>query len=537
VWPRNLLFVGLILGGFAFLTANVFPPALPLRILDFDEAANQDPEFKALVAQVNRAFRRQWVENKLQPAPRAADLAIARRLSLALTGTIPSLQEIRQWEAQPAGQRLAWWLAGIFEDRRFADYLAERLARAYVGAEDGPFLIFRRRRLASWLSDELLKNRPYDQLVRALLTAQGLWTDQPATNFVTVTADPNNRNQPNANRLASRVSRAFLGIRLDCAQCHNHPFEKRWKQKTFQGLAAFFGQTELGLTGIRDGDTEGAIENRKTGKLERLEPAVPFLAELLPPHSNRRQQLAGWVTSSKNTYFARATVNRIWALMFGRPMVEPVDDLVSAGQLPAALTLLADDFARHQYDLRRLIRAIATTEVFQLDSAAGHELTGDHEFHGASFPLTLLRPEQFAGSLFQAASLETINQQSHIFTKIIRFFGERDFVERYGDPGENEFEARGETIPQRLQVMNSTLVKERTREGWFNAATRIGWLAPDDSKAVETAYLVVLTRRPTPEEAKYFQGRLAGTAAKERSRRMEDLFWVLLNSPEFDFNH
>ena len=202
------------------------------------------------------------------------------------------------------------------------------------------------------MSDEFLKNRPYDQLVRDLIAAEGLWTDKPATNFTTVTIEPDKeKNKPNPERLAGRVSRAFLGIRLDCAQCHNHPFEK-WKQTDFQGLAGFFGQAKQGFTGIYDGEGDFTVENRKTGAMETVPPHVPFLAELLPPDGSRRQQIAHWVTHPKNPYFARVTVNRIWALMFGRPMLEKVDD-VSSGRNYAegALEVLADDFVGHGFDL------------------------------------------------------------------------------------------------------------------------------------------------------------------------------------------
>src|SRR5262249_47931388 len=154
------------------------------------------------------------------------------------------------------------------------------------------------------------------------------------------TIEPDNNKGPNAERLAARVARAFLGVRLDCAQCHNHPFQS-WKQGDFQGLAAFFGQTEQGFTGIHEGDGELRLENRKSGKLDTIAPRVPFNPELLPSDGNRRGQLARWVTDPRNPYFARATVNRVWALLLGRPLIEPVDDLTIADEIPMALELLA----------------------------------------------------------------------------------------------------------------------------------------------------------------------------------------------------
>jgi hypothetical protein len=532
MWLRHLLFVGIVFAGIGALAAAMFPPALRQRTRQVD-AAVLDGE---VVQQVNAAFRAQWAEAGLQAAPAAPELAVVRRLALGLTGRVPSLQEIREFEAYAGENRQRWWLAGTFEDRRYADYMAERLARAFVGTEDGPFLVFRRRRFVSWLSDELLRNRPYDELVRELIAADGLWTDRPATNFVTVTIQQGQKNLPDRERLAGRVARAFLGVRLDCAQCHNHPFEK-WKQADFQGLAAYFGQVKQGFSGIHDGEGELELENRKTGVLETIAPRVPFLAELVPLEGTRRQQLAHWVTQRGNPYFARATVNRVWALLFGRPLVEPVDDLASADPMPRVLEILAEDFSSHGYDLRRLIHIIAATEVFQLDSAAPHEITESHETAWAAFPLTRLRPEQVVGSVLQAASLGTIDAESPLVVRLLTTIGERDFVKRYGDTGEDEFGGRGGTIPQRLLLMNGDLVHDKTHESPFNAGTRIGWLAPDDRAAVRTAYLTILTRVPTAEEAAHFEQRLAGSKGNERGRRMEDIYWALINSTEFAWNH
>jgi hypothetical protein len=455
-------------------------------------------------------------------------------LSLALTGTIPSLREIRSLEAEAPNLGLQASLNSILRDRRYADYFAERLARAYVGTEEGPFLVFRRRRFVSWLSDQLMHNRPYDQIVAELIADEGLWTDRPATNFVTVTFEPDKKD-PNPERLAARVARAFLGVRLDCAQCHDHPFQP-WKQKDFQGIAAYFGQAHQGFTGIFDGTGEFQVDKHKTGKPEVIQPQVPFHTELLPQDGSRRRQLARWVTDPRNPALARATVNRIWALMLGRPLLEPVDDLASAREPPRVLVLLADDFAAHGHDLQRLIRIIAATEVFRLDSKVETELTEAHEKVWAAFPITRLRPEQVVGSILQAASLETINRDSPILVRLATAIGEKEFVERYGDTGEDEFAGHGGTIPQRLLMMNGKLIHDKLDDALLSAAARISLLAPSDRSAVETSYLTVLTRRPTSAEAGHFKARLAGTTG-ERKERVVDLFWTLMNSTEFSWNH
>ena len=244
------------------------------------------------------------------------------------------------------------------------------------------------------------------------------------------------------------------------------------------------------------------------------------------------------MTHPDNKPFARATVNRFWALLFGRPLVEPIDEIPLQGPFPPALEALAEDFVGHGYDLHRLIRAIAASEVFGLDSRAEFEVTAGHEEHWAVFPLTRLRPEQVAGALIQSASLKTIDAHSHIVFRLARFGDEREFVRRYGDTGQDEFTDRGGTITQRLLMMNGDLLKEKTRENpLVNAATKIALLAAGEDLATEVAYLAVLTRRPSPTESRAFAQRLAGRPGNRRTQALEDLYWTLLNSSEFSWNH
>ena len=208
-----------------------------------------------------------------------------------------------------------------------------------------------------------------------MIADKGLWTDHPATNFVTVTFDPE-LGRPTPERLAARVARAFLGVRIDCAQCHDHPFQ-RWKQADFRGLASFFGGVHSDLRGIRDADNDYKPPDRKTREPVAMVPTRAVLPGAAYQQSGSpRDQLAAWVVDPRNRNFARATVNRVWALLLGRPLAEPIDDFGAAGELHPALCVLAEDFAAHGYDLHRLIRVIAASEVIQLDSAMS-ETAGD----------------------------------------------------------------------------------------------------------------------------------------------------------------
>ncbi|MFO0903509.1 MAG: DUF1553 domain-containing protein [Pirellulales bacterium] len=548
---RDIVFVLVCLAGGAALASNYWRRDRVEPPRELVPLAQTDAAFQQTVARINQAFHEDWQRAGLEPTPSAPSLILARRLSLALTGAIPSLEEIRTLEQLPESERLEWWTAHLLEDRRYSDYVAERLARAFVGTDDGPFIVYRRRRFVAWLSDRLHRqDMSYDELVRELISQEGLWTDSPAVNFVTATSDPNADNRPDPVKLANRTTRAFLGMRIDCLQCHDDRLDKVFlgdpatprsgEQRDFHQLAAFFGEVGNSVAGIRDRKSDEGYKTRYLGAEEAtpVDASAPFNPEFVRADGTLRERLAGWVTHPENKPFARATVNRFWALLFGRPLIDPVDDIKLHGPFPPALEALAEDFAQHQFDVRRLIRLMVATEAFQRDSRAEFEITTEHEQHWASFPLTRLRPEQVAGSVIQASSLTPIDDDAHILRKLIKFGETNEFVKRYGDTGEDEFADRGGTIPQRLLMMNGELVKERTKENLvFNAATRIAVIARDPRKAVETAYLVVLSRRPTPEEWEHFAARIAPTEGTQRIGALEDLCWVLVNSTEFSWNH
>lgn len=543
LWVRNAIFIGFCLVATSLTVGRVLKrPQFP-EPKSFDRTRYEQSDFREAVERVDAAFAALWKSAGLAPAAAASDLTVARRLSLALTGTIPSLEELRALESQPKEQRIQWWLSHLLEDRRSGDYLAERFARSAVGVEDGPFIVYRRHRLKSWLSDQFMANRPYDQIVRAMITAEGIWTSKPEVNFITATVDQNNKEEgPDQVKLAGRVAKAFLGVRLDCVECHDDFMGGNWKQSDFHQLAAFFAQTEMTMTGVRDNSSK-THEYRYLGKRnpETVRAGVPFKEHLLPADGPLRDRLASWATHPENGAFARAAVNRVWALMFNRPLRAPVDNIPLDGELPAAMEILAEDFIAHRCDLQRLIRVIAATRVFQLESRSadpGHPATPEQEAVFASFPLTRLRPEQVGGAVLQAAKLRTIDADSHVMVRVIRYFEQGDFLRRYGDAGENEFANAGGTIPQRLVLMNGKLVHERTKEDLLmNAATRIAAVAPDDPAAIETAYLAILTRRPTPEERDYFSAQMKERANVKRAELMSDLYWTLINSTEFSWNH
>lgn len=371
--PRllNGVIVAALAGGAVWSVAELFRP--PVSVVAAPLPADIT-EIKAVAQRVDAAFAQSWSAQNLTPTAQAEGLTLMRRLSLALTGSIPSLQEIREAEAAQPADMAQWWLARLLADRRSSDYLAERLVRVYVGIENGPAIIYRRRRLVDWLSTALLENRPYDQIVRSLIAGKGMWTTSPEVNFITVTNEGGKG--PDEVKLAARVSRAFLGVRIDCVQCHDGKLGSTWKQSDFHKLAAYFGQTDFALNGLRD-DPKQNYKVRYLGKMEEeLVPAmVPWQPEVLPQKGGPRDQLAHWVTSKENKPFARAMVNRLWALLFNRPLVSPVDEVPLEGPFPPGLELLADDFIAHGFDLQRLVQTIVATRIFQQSSQSADAAT------------------------------------------------------------------------------------------------------------------------------------------------------------------
>ena len=547
-WAKNLLFLTLIVFGVSSLAYFLMATDQIERPRTFGPNSDRQNQVKEVAQRVDEALETTRGLAKLQAAARADNLTIARRLALGLAGTIPSLEEIRELEKEPAENQIHWWVSRLLEDRRTSNHLAERFARAFVGVEEGPFLVFRRRRFVDWLSDQIQEDRGYDGLVKQILTDEGLWTDTPSVNFYTRTITDDAGEQPDPILLAGRTSRAFLGMRIDCLQCHDDFLGtinlgssedlRGGMQVDFHSLAAFFIETENSLLGIRDQRQRGPYEYQLLDEEEAsvIKPQVPFNEEFDGNESNLRRRLANWITNPENRPFARATVNRMWAIMVGRPLIEPVDDIPLEGPFPQAMEVLATDFIENNYKLHRLIRIIAATEAYQRESAASFTVTSKHEDSLAVFPLGQLRPDQVAGAVIQSTNLTTIDSTSHIVTQLMKFGQQNDFVRRFGDPGEDEFKDNGETVTQRLLMLNGNMVDENLKNG-FRAPAHLSMVSPGNETSLETVYLSVLTRRPTEEERSHFMKILNGKNRNQRNRELIDLYWSLINSAEFRWNH
>jgi hypothetical protein len=562
-WSRKAAGVLLIVGFFLSLAIGLAPrakepppllnPASYLKAMppfdpsSIDHAAR---EFDGTLDKIISA-------DNLQITGPADWLTICRRISLGLMGSGMSLEDIRFLEQFPQENRASVFLESCLADARWSNYWSERFTRAYVGDNNGPFLLYRRRKFRLWLADQLASDRPYDALVRQLITAKGLWTDHPEVNFYTATADGDENNRADPIRMAGRVSRVFLAKRIDCLQCHDDfvgntslasdEGMRSGTQIDFHRLAAFFDGVAVKniVAGIDDDGRQYAATLLGQTEQTEIDPQVPFDEKLYNDDLPRREAIANWLTNAENDHFSRATVNRVWGLMTGRPLVAPVDDIAEDATLIGPLDSLAHSFVANGYSLKHLIRTIAATQTFQRDSRSEvFEITPEHETVLASFPIVRLRPEQVALSVFQTTHLSRLSDTSNILEQLGRSDELGKFLKDFGDLGDKELNGISTTVTQKLLLLNGNAITAATKLDLVeNAVSRIGQFAKDEDSMTEQVYLTFVNRFPTSTERSAI--RAACRSDKQDNSKAEnnqavmaiDLAYALINSAEFQWNH
>lgn len=390
--------------------------------------------------------------------------------------------------------------------------------------------------MTRWIRSQVARNVSYDQFVHSILTAEGATLAESPAGFFIVQKDP--------EKLARSVSQLFLGVRIECAQCHHHPFE-RWDQKDYVAFAGFFtGVDRRAGPGGGQKIVEQAGTDLPHPRTQEIAPAAGLGASAADfsktPH--RRAALAEWVTAPENPYFARSIANRLWAHYLGRGLVEPIDDLRVTN--PASNEPLLDALAQHlidrKYDLQAVTRTILDSQVYQLSSRAGGTNSADLQNHShASWKG--LPAEVLLDAISQATDIPEEFNGWPVGYRAIQVWDNRlpsDFLEVFGRPVRQSVCAceRGSdpTIAQALHLMNSTGTdaKISSRDG---RAARLAGSAMTETEIIDELYLTTLTRFPTDEERK----RVLQVFADSPNRReaVEDILWALLNTKEFVFNH
>lgn len=364
--------------------SGAFPLRRHIEILPASHWNALVPVANQVDTRIDQACR----EQNLAPLGQTDDLLIARRLTLSLHGRIPSLAEIRELEQSDDRTKLQEFADRLLRDQRFGEHVGEVLTRSIVTNDDYDFPNpYRRVSFHRWLSNELNRNTPYDEIVRRIVAEDGLCCEHGSTNFFTAyKCDP--------ALLAAQTARSFLALRLDCAQCHNHPFAE-WKQEQFHGLASYYSGVTQSKWQVYGDWRPYEYENHDKHLRERIAPKPPIRPDLDPGVGEPRARLAAWITHRENPYFSRAIVNSMWAMLFGRGLVEPLDDLSKPQSVPGVLDLLANDLVAHQFDLKHLLRVIVATQAFGRASSFDQPSTAEHESLLCEFSIDALAAKRY----------------------------------------------------------------------------------------------------------------------------------------------
>jgi hypothetical protein len=481
-----------------------------------------------------------WHELGLTPSPLCSDAEFFRRIHLDAIGTLPTPEEIRAFLADTRADKRHRAIDSVLERPEFVDFWALKW---------GDLLRVNRDQLNekgmwsfdNWIRAALRDNQPIDEFVRDIITAEGSTYSEGPANFY--------RTANNAADWAETTSQLFLGVRMQCAKCHHHPFEK-WSQDDYYGLAAFFVRLatkrseEFGIFGqerviyLR---SNGEQRNPRTGKVVKPH---PLDGPVMEDPFDRRRKLAEWVTAPSNPFFARNIVNRFWGYYMGRGLVEPLDDLRATNPPsdPELLDALAQDFVAHHFDLKQLMRTIMNSRAYQLSSAEtpGNEAdTGN--VYGARYTVKRLSAEQLADAIDFATGTHEKYQGLPLGTRAIQLpdTSVRSFMlDVFGRPPRQitcECERKVQpNIAQALHLLNGDALNKKLTV----SSGRIGKLIEKKTPLpaiVEDLYLATLSRPPRADEAAEAAAWIA--KAPNQKEGVQDLLWVLLNSREFLFNH
>ncbi|QDT14535.1 DUF1549 and DUF1553 domain-containing protein [Alienimonas californiensis] len=540
-------------GAEAFITArfDVHTVGVPAIVLP----KNVEFEFPDVepANYIDEAIYTKLATLRIAPSELCSDEEFVRRAYLDLVGVVPPAEATREFIENTDPSKRAALVDSLLDKPAFADIWVMKWAelltiRTANNVLSGKEAVLYHR----WLKEQVDGNVPVDEMVRELLASSGGTFDTPATNYY--------RTERDTLKVAENVAQVFMGMRIQCAQCHNHPFD-RWTMEDYYGFAAFFAQVS---TKNSDDPRERIVYNRGGGEvkhpLTNENMAPKFLGGIQPDFQaderfkgrDRREVLAKWLTSEENPYFARNIVNLVWAHFTGRGIVEPVDD-VRVSNPPAneaLLDALAQRFIESGYDLKGLVRDICASRTYQLATRTNPTNVGDTA-NFASAKLRRMRaevlldsinavtesPEKFNGLPLGSRAVEIADGNTSTY-----------FLTTFGRASRETVcscEVRVEpNLAQALHLLNGNTVHDKVQRGKVVETLLKGVEGKDGAESVppmepvevlEEITLRCLARQPTDAEKKALEEALAAGEAPQAV--LEDYFWAVLNSREFLFNH
>jgi hypothetical protein len=493
-------------------------------------------------------------ELRIEPSDPCSDGEFIRRVMLDACGTLPTPDEVRAFVADADPKKREKLVEAVLARPEFADYWALQLGDLFQNRRERDHDVRGVkgvRQFHAWLRQQVAANRPWDAIATDVLTASGPNTENPAVGYFIVTVGEHR--QTERSEVAESVAQALLGTRIGCARCHNHPLE-RYTQDDFYHFAAYFSRVKLDRKDAKQGPTVlnvGAadanqdkkpvgVTQPRTGMFMRPQPLDRTPADV-QPGDDPRQTLARWVTDPANESFAGAMINRVWRHYLGVGLVEPVDDLRATNppSNPALWKALVTEFVSHQYDLRHLMRVILTSRTYQLSSATRPGNETDARFYSHYYARRLPAEvmldaicaatgvaEKFDGYPLGVRAVQVPDPGTASY--FLRTFGRSERVtacacERTGDV----------SLPQVLHLIGGEVTTGKVASGG-------GWLAKtlaaekDDARVLDGLFLRTLARPPSDADRAKVRELLRDAPRDELFR---DLFWALLNSKDFLFNH
>ena len=467
---------------------------------------------------------------RLPVSPPGDDATILRRITLDLTGRLPTISETRSFQKNQHPDKRTQLIDQLLASDEFNEYWTLQLAKLFrirsqpndtTGAET----------YHNWLKAQIAKRTPYDRIAREMLTATGDSHEIGPANFYRTVGGPREQ--------AEFASELFMANRLRCANCHNHPLD-RWTQDDYHGLAAIFARIERGR--VIERANSGEVIHPRTG-----DPAVPRIPGeyFLEAKDDGRVAFADWLTNRDNPYFAKAIVNRLWKSMMGRGLVEPTDDLRATNPAthPALLDQLALDFVERGYDLRHTLRLIAQSAVYSRSSSTLSANSNDDRYysHALSRPLAA---EVLADAIADVTGVADQYADQPLGTRAVSLIDpktESETLDILGRCSREESCESGDAatggLSRTLHLFNGPLLNRRVSD----PEGRLAKLVIDATSPeiiIEEFYLRALNRQPSPKEQQFWNQHLSDVQdMKEQQKLLEDFVWSLLTCQEFVTNH
>lgn len=495
-------------------------------------------------------------ELRLRPSPKSSDEEFLRRAFIDTIGTLPTAAEARTFFAEKSKDKRDKLIEALLERPEFVDYWTYKWSDLLLinGQKLRPKAV---ESYYKWIHKHVKADTPWDEFVRLIVTSQGSSYENGATNFYALHQDPEN--------MSENVSQAFLGLSIACAKCHNHPLEK-WTNDQYYGMANLFARVRAKGWGgdFRSGDglrtiyvsTKGDLIQPLTGKPQ---PPTPLDGESLSLDAtrDRRVHLAKWLTSPTNPYFSRSITNRVWKNYFGVGLVEQVDDMRASN--PASneelLATTAEFLVKEKFNLKSLMRVILQSNTYQRSSLSLPENKQEQRFYSRYYPRRLMA-EVLLDALSQVTEVPTAfneiafpgadKRKTEFYKKGTRAIQLYDsavssyFLKTFGRNARQitcECERSDESsMVQVLHISNGDTINEKLKTK-DNALTKALATKKSDSQIVENAFLSTLSRIPTERERKQITDVLSREKKTDRRLLLEDVYWAILSSREFLFNH